>query len=539
MFVDAPRSARSLRDWLALPLGWVTVPLVLFVALFCIHLWPEWTSNPDLSHGLFAPVVFALLVWEGTRTGPARWLAPTGVLWAAVSGLLVFGLAMFALGGLLAASVGWSHAVVNFAFAVVLTATVAAGWLVLASEPVRALPFNWTLLTAVGLWLLAAPLPTGTYTRLTLALQGSVTSWVLNALHVLGIPARQTGNIIELATTSVGVEEACSGIRSLISCLYAGFFFAAWLVRTPGKRAVLIVLAPLLAIAMNFARSLALTLMANRGVDIMGFWHDATGYAILGFTALGLAGVAALLSPRGAPPLAATAAPAPVQRARAGLGTFAAGAGAIVSLGLVFALLAHEPHAESEAGEVAVDALLPAESAGWQVATARDLYRFSGVLQTDHLVERTYFRLSEGQPVQINVYVAHWSPGAASVSLVASHTPDACWPGTGWVAQPTPDRQVALEVAQRQLPVAEHRIFTHGAAPQHVWFWHVYNGRVINYRDPYSIPALVEIALNYGFRREGPQFFVRFSSNRPWAQLQHEPLVREIFANLQQIGLRR
>jgi hypothetical protein len=60
---------------------------------------------------------------------------------------------------------------------------------------------------------------------------------------------------------------------------------------------------------------------------------------------------------------------------------------------------------------------------------------------------------------------------------------------------------------------------------------------VINYRDPYSVPALVELALQYGFKREGEQYFVRLSSNRPWEQLANEPLLGQIFGNLSRIGL--
>ena len=55
-------------------------------------------------------------------------------------------------------------------------------------------------------------------------------------------------NLIELARATVGVEEACSGIRSLLSCVFAGFFFAACLVRRPVRRVVVIVAAPLLAV---------------------------------------------------------------------------------------------------------------------------------------------------------------------------------------------------------------------------------------------------------------------------------------------------
>lgn len=541
MFHEAPRYARSTRDWLASPLGWVTWPLAVAVVLFCFHLWPEWERNPDLSHGFFAPLIFALLVWEGTRTSTPRWLKSGWLVGLALTGCLVVAVGFFGLGGLLAASVGWSHAVVLFCFAATLVALLAAGLIVLADDRIRAVPFNWTLLTAIGLWVLVAPLPTGTYTRLTLALQNSVTTGVLNALHLLGIPARQSGNIIELANTSVGVEDACSGIRSLISCLYAGFFFAAWLVRSPGKRVVLIALAPVLAIVMNFGRSLLLTLLANSGKSIEGFWHDSTGYAILGLTAAMLAGLAALLSPSGAPNAHPTLpAPSPAGTgAWATKGAFGAGAAALLALALLLFVASRGGGPTTAAPDTNVAALLPAQPDGWMVKTTEDLYRFSGILQTQHLVERTYAKLIDGRPVQLNVYVAHWIPGAAPVSLVASHTPDACWPGAGWQPQPNPERQVSLQLGDQTLAPAEHRIFRYGNNPQQVWFWHIYNGRAISYRDPYSIPALLEIALQYGFSREGAQYFVRISANVPWNEIRDEALVREIVANLAPLGLKQ
>ena len=93
----------------------------------------------------------------------------------------------------------------------------------------------------------------------------------------------------------MGVEEACSGVRSLVSCIFAGLFFSASLVTRAWARAVIIILAPILALGMNFIRSLALTLMANRGIEIEGFWHNLTGFAVLGITAAMLGGLAIAL----------------------------------------------------------------------------------------------------------------------------------------------------------------------------------------------------------------------------------------------------
>lgn len=537
---------RPLRDWLAGPALLVLGPLALFLAGFIWLLWPEWTDNPDLSHGLFAPLIFALLVREGWAHGTRRWVPERAWVTVGVGVALAAALIAFAMAGLLAASLGWSHSVVKFLLACALAAALGGGLLILAGERVRAVPFNWPVLTAIALWVLASPLPPGAYARLTLELQAWVTTGVLNALHILGIPARQSGNVIELANTSVGVEEACSGIRSLLSCLYAGVFFSGWLVRRYWARALLITIAPLLAIAMNYLRSLLLTLLANRGVDINGFWHDTTGFAILGITAALLALLASWLSedaltpaPAGvAPDTAVVQEPAPsASSVRAASWVFAGGSAVLVAVGLFFAFYPRSTEVRTADIAFEPDRLLPVASEGWQVVTAQDLYQFSETLQTEHLAQRTYLRRRGERVEQLTVYIAHWAPGQVPVSMVASHTPDACWPGSGWVAQTNATPRLALDLAGRALPPAEYRLFTRGPAAQHVWFWHIFDGRVINYRDPYSIPALLELGLRYGFRREGSQYFVRMSSNLPWSELAAEPLLRQLQDNLAPLGL--
>lgn len=533
----APAPSRPLRDWFSSPVGWITVPLATFTLAFIAMVGDEWRRNPDLSHGLFAPVVFGLLLWEGARRGTQRWLTRSRWITAGAVALVLVGLALFAAAGLLAATVGWAHALVNCVLALALVAAWLGAWLVLADERVRVLPFNWMIFTAIVLWVLASPIPDGTYRRVTMTLQHGVTTGVLDALHMLGIPARQMGNVIELATTSVGVEEACSGIRSLISCLYAGFFFAAWLVRGAGRRLFLILSAPVLAIVMNFIRSLALTLLANNGVDIAGFWHDTTGYAILGVTSLALAGLAALMSAPPPPPAPVAEAGQLAAAPRLPFALLTGVCAIAVALGVFFISFSRSTPASSSAPQISANSLIPESAAGWEVQTSDDLYRFSDILRTRDLAERTYLRRGPNGIVQVTLYVAHWLPGEASVSMVASHTPDACWPGGGWNIGPVAAPQEQLVVGDRRLPAAEHRFFVKGPLPQHVWFWHVYNERPINYRDPYSVPALFEIAWRYGFRREGGQYFIRFSSNQPWENLTQEPLVQEIFRRLATVGL--
>jgi exosortase len=530
---SAPRFGRFPPALLAM-----LATLAVAVVAYCAQLWPEWGRNPDLSHGYFAPLIFGLLLWESRKQGPWRWVPARPWTVGLLALVLTAALALVALAGLFAATLAWNHSLVLFLLAAALVALLGAGLLTVADERVRLVPINWISLTALLLWPMVAPIPEGTYARLTLGLQNWVTGSVMDSLQVLGIPARQHGNIIELARTTVGVEEACSGVRSLVSCVYAGFFFAAWQVRRPARRLVLIAAAPLLALGMNFIRSLALTLLANNGTDISGTWHDATGFAILGVTAAGLAGLAMLLESREpadeAPP------PQPLTMPVWPLRLFCGGAALILTLGIFFFLNSRSSAAPRADEARAFAQLLPPEAAGWQVVTPDDLYRFSDILHTDHLSERTYLRTGEaGQPTQLTVYVAYWPAGQSSVSQVASHTPDACWPGAGWSSiTPETDRRQSLQVPGLQLAPAEYRLFqTDRGNTQHVWFWHVFDGRVIDYRDPYSLSALLQIALEYGFSRQGSQYFVRMSSNRPWNELAAEPLVHEILGNLDRVGL--
>lgn len=514
--------------------------LALLVVAAIFLLGPAWRNNLDLSHGWFVPLVFFALLHESRTSGPARWLPSGGSTNLLLAVLLVAGLAALAAAGLYAAALGWNHALVSFTLIVALCFLLGAGLGLFSSTSYRLVPFNWAAIVAIGLWLLSAPMPLGTYTRLTLTLQLWVSENVLRALHVLGVAAQRQGNVIELANGTVGIEEACSGVRSLISCVFAALFFSASMVQRVSARVAIVALAVPLALGMNFLRSLALTLLANAGVDIGGAWHDVTGYAVLGVTALLLGGLALWLGHRPHPgtitvPVQNPAPPAPSTTFAP---TLALASGLLLAAGvMVFFYVNGRPSPPDERPVPDLLAILPASSPGWQTRTTDNLYQFANQLQTKHLAERIYVKGVGDRPVEISVYLAYWRSGQASVSQVASHTPDACWPGAGWQAIPQPVQREAPVVAGRQLATAEARFFRAGNFPQHVWFWHLFDGRPIAYESPYSPKALLEIAWRYGFRHEGDQLFVRVSSNVPWNEIADEPLLAEIFQRLQPLGL--
>ncbi len=519
-----------------------TAALAVLAIALCLFLLPGWTGDPDISHGLLMPFVFILLLWQSRSSGPRRFLHGGPRTTAAAAGLAGAALAVFILGGIYAAALEWTNALVAVLLATSLSLVLGAALVTFADERVRWIPFNWTSLVAVALWPLCSPMPPGTYSRLTDALQLGISHSVVHTLHLLGILADGRGNVILLAHATVGVEEACSGVRSLVSCVFVGFFLSASLLSRWPSRLFLIAVSAPLALGMNFVRSLTLTLLANSGVSISGFWHDMTGYAVLALTSALMAGLALFLG-RGArnrPAGDEHASPngefSPTRRPRAAQALLSAALAALCGLWAFFYLNCR-PSSLPDPSAPDLWAVIPDAPPGWAVTATPDLYQFSGVLQTKALAQRIYRRDGPRGPAEVIIYAAYWSPGQAPVSLVETHTPDACWPGTGWAPLPLPQSREALEAGGRTLPPAECRLFSGNGEPQYIWFWHFYDGQLVRYINPYSLKRLLHIALSYGFQHDGPQLFVRISSNRPWSELQDDPLMTQFFARTLQLGL--
>jgi exosortase len=92
-----------------------------------------------------------------------------------------------------------------------------------------------------------------------------------------------------LPNGSVGVDEACSGIRSLQSTVMATLFIGYLTLKSRGLQLALLLSGIVLAICGNLIRSLYLSLSANaKGVQAIEKVHDTAGWSILLFTALGV-----------------------------------------------------------------------------------------------------------------------------------------------------------------------------------------------------------------------------------------------------------
>lgn len=527
-----------------LPVAWLAMLFLAGMTGLTWLLFPRWRSDPELTHGFFMPL-FTVLLLRQAYTSPGishrihSYLADT---LAAIACTL--GVAALTLAGLYAIAFTPNHSVALFAATLSFVFFGCTVLLTLGTGPSRLVPLNWAAWNAIFLWLLCAPIPPGAYAKLSLALQLAVSKGVIFFLHAIGIPAARHGNIIELVGTSVGVEEACSGIRSLISCLFAGMFLSAYLLRRPLYRLALIAASVPLAFVMNLARSLLLTLLAHKGIAISGAWHDWTGLAVLILTAGMLLTLALWLEGKSADKnchasvegaFTQSMPAAPTRTAR--LWIF----GAILTLVGVFTVIYFPREAQTllqQSTPPDLADLIPEKAEGWDVVSTDDLGVFVATLQTKHLLQRHYLRDTPTGRLQITLYVAYWQAGQSNPSLVALHTPDGCWPAAGWKKLPTDAENVTLSLKQRALPESEYRRFMgENGQIQNVWYWHMYHGRPIQQLDPYKIVDLLSMVLHFGFRPPGEQLFLRVSSNRPWTEIEEEPLLEQLFLRFRQFGL--
>lgn len=127
------------------------------------------------------------------------------------------------------------------------------------------------------------PWPSMVQKHIINALTELVTRVSVETLQLIGHPAERLGNIIQMGSTIVGVEEACSGIKSLQALgMIALFVGAYWGIRLSG-RLILLLAAISLTLLFNLARSITLSLLVvNGGQDLFDAWHDTVGYIALG-----------------------------------------------------------------------------------------------------------------------------------------------------------------------------------------------------------------------------------------------------------------
>jgi exosortase len=231
----------------------------------------QWTFFEEYHYGWAVPAACVFFAWQSARALPQpasdrRSGRGTILLLGAVIGLLYWSCRVLQEANPLWRAASYGLAIT--AGAITLLLVYFAG----GTQWVKRFLFP------VAFFLIAVPWPTQLEGKVVQALTRLDTSIVVELLGFLGIPALMHGNVIELSASSVGVEEACSGIRSLQATVMIALFFGEHFRLKRNRRVGLLAGGISLAMLFNICRTFFLTWLAARfGGAMTEKWHDPAG----------------------------------------------------------------------------------------------------------------------------------------------------------------------------------------------------------------------------------------------------------------------
>jgi exosortase len=245
------------------------------------HLAGHWAGNPQYAYGWSVPVLMAMLLWRAwVDRPPARPENPGPTSLALAS---VLALAALPAELLLGVTPDWRLAQWTLAGSVVGLTLVGVRWV---GGPA------WVRHFAIPLAFifLAVPWPVAVELAVIRQLTDLAATGTVAVLDLCGTPVVRHGDVLEIGAGSLGVEAACSGVRSFQGMLMISVFLGQLRRFAPGRRMLLVAIGVLVAFVGNVARASLLAWVADRdGLAAVERWHDPTGFAVLGFGVVMLA----------------------------------------------------------------------------------------------------------------------------------------------------------------------------------------------------------------------------------------------------------
>jgi exosortase len=435
---------------------WGVVALSTVWLLFFNELRSEWDINAQYNFGYCVPLLGAFLVWRRWADRPAAAAGHSAVA-ACLAAALLF--VLLPLRVISEANpewrlVYWVHgAVVATLTFCLLYRLGGVGWV------------RW-FAPAVLFMLIAVPWPMGLEQSVIQNLARLVAGLTVETAGWFGIPALQHGNLIEVGSGVVGIDEACSGVRSLQSALMLSLFlgemnrFSAW------RRAALLAGSAAFVILANLCRTTFLTYVAaTSGLRRMESWHDTAGVLVMLIVLPGLLGLAHLMRPAAA--TTAPSLPAPVPPGRAATGTIPRWLSAAVLAWLVIAAIATEAWYRFHESDVV-------PTAHWTVNWPASSPQFKKTSVPPNSL--AILRCSQSDAAawvddegrEWSGFFLRWNPGKNSAQLAKGHRPDICFPAAG--AQLQHDfGMVTMTVGGVSLPF-RHESFTSGSRLLQVFY---------------------------------------------------------------------
>ncbi len=251
----------------------IVVGLLLIIAFWPIltGMFGSWfDENASMEHGILVIPAAIYMAWTKRVALQRVPLRPSQ--WGLV--LLFWG----AFQAIISTAAQWAW-ISRMAFLVSLVGCIVALW---GFGMVRALAYPLGTLV-----LMVAP-PTFVYERLTLSLQLLASRLGEASLEALGYSVLRDGNILQLVGTRLSVEEACSGIRSLLSIFFMCVLYNFFFVPNKNMRWLILITAVPIAILGNAARIVATGIASQYDPSLIrGAAHEMFGYISVVVAAIG------------------------------------------------------------------------------------------------------------------------------------------------------------------------------------------------------------------------------------------------------------
>jgi exosortase len=263
--------------------------------VLCAQLSGEWSVNEQYNFGWFVPLFAIYLFWLRWQDRPQIKIPnskpeiskrQTVALFLAIPALLLLlPVRLFEIANPEWRLLAWVHT------AAVVTLTLLLIWCVGG----RAWAGNFAF--PLAFIFIAVPWPTSLETPIIQGLMRMVARGAAETAMLLGVPAQVEGNLLRVSTGLVGVNEACSGIRSLQTSLMIGLLFGELKRFSLSRRVALMAGAVVIALVANFVRAVFLVVIAGtEDISAVSRWHDIAGYTIIGLVFVGTMGLAYLLN---------------------------------------------------------------------------------------------------------------------------------------------------------------------------------------------------------------------------------------------------
>jgi exosortase len=441
--------ARTIRS-IALP----AVLLALIWAEVINQLRPEWWLNPQYNYGLLVPALMLYLLW---RRWPERPLPiPLASNVVPVALMICSALMFFPIRFVAAANPDWR--LLDWALALLavtvslLIVLIAGGW-----PWLRYFSFPFLF------FLVAVPWPVRFEQMVVQNLMRDVSAINVALLNLADIPALQHGNVIEVGSGLIGVEEACSGVRSLQATLMISLFLGELYFFKNWPRVFLVLSGAVLAFVCNVIRTAFLVWIgAHRGANALEAWHDPAGLTILIVCLFGL-WVVSLIMRRHSSSSSET--PINIDNRSAPIS---------LSPGLIGSLLVWFVVAEATVQIWYASHQSLSANSRWRVQWPTSENSYQSLNIPPEVAGLLHYNEGGGATWQSadgrywTMYFFSWLPGGTAARFVKVHRPDICLPASGMTMQRDNGLRL-LTVNGVTMPIRSYRFDNHGT-PLHVFY---------------------------------------------------------------------